>query len=99
MTEEVLGDDGSILKGNKDITYTPEKVNVPTARRSTGKTPSFRMRTCKTSSIASVAGKRRTARSNSDFAWPSPAVWQSRVIARSGPPLGPRGKRPSFSRS
>jgi predicted dehydrogenase len=41
MTEEVLGNDGSILKGIKEITYTPEKVNVPNGEALRGKTPSL----------------------------------------------------------
>ena len=91
--EEVLGNDGSILKGIKEITYTPELFNRPNGEALTGKTPSFCMRTCKTSSIAFVAGKRRLLR----IAWPLPAVWQWRVIARSEPSAGHRSKRPSFS--
>jgi predicted dehydrogenase len=39
MTEQVLGDDGSIFKSTDEIRYTPEKVNRPSGQRLTGTTP------------------------------------------------------------
>jgi predicted dehydrogenase len=39
MTEQVLGDDGSIFKSTDEIRYAPEKVNSPSGRQLTGKTP------------------------------------------------------------
>lgn len=41
MTEQVLGDDGSIFKSTDEIRYAPEKVNRPGGERLAGKTPSF----------------------------------------------------------
>jgi predicted dehydrogenase len=39
MTEQVLGDDGSIFKSTDEIRYAPEKVNRPSGQRLTGTTP------------------------------------------------------------
>jgi predicted dehydrogenase len=41
MTEEVLGDDGSIFKGIKEIRYSPEKMNRPDGEPLNGTTPSY----------------------------------------------------------
>jgi predicted dehydrogenase len=38
-TEQVLGDNGTIVKGDDDIRYMPEKVNRPGAEALTGNTP------------------------------------------------------------
>lgn len=39
MTEQLLGDDGSIYKTTEAITYTPEKINVPDGQALEGHTP------------------------------------------------------------
>lgn len=39
MTEEVLGNDGSIFKGIDEIRFSPEKVNEPQAKPLAGNTP------------------------------------------------------------
>jgi predicted dehydrogenase len=40
MTEQVLGDEGTIFKGIQEIRYIPEKVNNPSGTPLTGNTPS-----------------------------------------------------------
>jgi predicted dehydrogenase len=40
MTEQILGNDGSIFKGIQEIRYIPEKINLPQAQPLEGHTPS-----------------------------------------------------------
>ena len=78
VTEDVLGDNGTISHTPQSIRYTPQKVNRQDGNEMVGVTrnePSAP--TCRTSSTASaVRASSRTARSTSDSAFPSPAAWR-----------------------
>ena len=83
-TEDVLGTDGTISKGQQ-IRYTPQKVNRPDGVEIMGRRAAVPTRTCRTSSIASGPERRPTARSTWASVFPLPAVWPWIAIGRAAP--------------
>ena len=76
MTEDVLGTDGTISRGQQ-IRYAPQKVNRPDGYRDGGADAERSSRPhAELHRIHSRHLRRRIARSNSDIACRSPAGWR-----------------------
>ena len=99
VSEDVLGTDGTISKGQQ-IRYTPQKVNRPGGRRTDGHAPPRRpTRTCRISSIAFAPAKNRTARSIWASACRSPAAWRWTAIGMAAPCAGIAKRKKSSEHS